>query len=307
MLALLVLRPETYLDAVSEGLGIFLASVFPGLFPFFVLTGLLTALGAGNLLSRAFAKPASRLFGAPPLGGYILAMSMLSGYPVGAKLVADFYKDGIIDEYDARAITAFASTTGPLFVLGTIGVKMLGDYKSGVIILLTHFMAAILNGIVFRAVSKKRESRLCIPRATGLDGKIFNAVLESSVASVLRVGACIIVFNMVIVALTESGVISVAGRTFEALGVAEGLGEGFASGLVEVTKGVYVIANSGVALRAAVPLVSLLVSFGGLSVTLQSMTFLNTAGVPLCYFLVVKISHAILAFALATVCALIFL
>ena len=160
MLALLALRPETYLDAVSEGLEIFAVSVFPGLFPFFVLTGLLTALGAGNLLSRAFAKPASRLFGAPPSGGYILAMSMLSGYPVGAKLVADFYKDGIIDEYDARAVTAFASTTGPLFVLGTIGVKMLGDYKSGVIILLTHFASAILNGIVFRAVRKRRETRL---------------------------------------------------------------------------------------------------------------------------------------------------
>ncbi len=307
MLALLALRPETYLDAVSEGLEIFAVSVFPGLFPFFVLTGLLTALGAGSLLSKVFAKPASRLFGAPPSGGYILAMSMLSGYPVGAKLVADFYKDGIIDEYDARAVTAFASTTGPLFVLGTIGVKMLGDYKSGVIILLTHFASAILNGIVFRAVRKRRETRLCIPRVTGLDGKVFNDILESSVSSILRVGACIIVFNMVIVALGESGIIPVAGRAFEALGVADGLGEGFASGLVEVTKGVYVIANSGATLRAAVPLVSLLVSFGGLSVTLQSMTFLNTAGVPLGYYLIVKISQGIIAFALATVCALIFL
>lgn len=307
MLILLAVRPETYLDAVSEGLGIFADSVFPGLFPFFVLTGLLTALGAGNALSKLLRKPASRLFGAPPTGGYILAMSMLSGYPVGAKLVADFFRDGIIDEYEANTVTAFASTSGPLFVLGTIGVKMLGDYRSGLIILVTHYMAAVLNGIIFRAVRPKRETGVCLPKVTGLDGKVFNDVISSALSSVLRVGACIIVFNMIIVALGESGVTGLAGKASEAIGICGGLGEGFASGLVEVTKGAYVIANSGADARSAVPVISLLVSFGGMSVALQSMTFLSEAGVSAGYYLVTKTSQGIISFALATIAALIFL
>ena len=45
-------------------------------------------------MGKLLKKPISRLYNAPSQSGYILVMSLLSGYPVGAKLIDDFYENG---------------------------------------------------------------------------------------------------------------------------------------------------------------------------------------------------------------------
>jgi nucleoside recognition membrane protein YjiH len=77
-------------------------------------------------------------------------MSVLSGYPVGAKLTADFYEKGLITKGQACRITTFTSTSGPLFIVGTVGIGMFHSAKLGIIILLSHFIGAILNGLIYR-------------------------------------------------------------------------------------------------------------------------------------------------------------
>lgn len=62
-------------------------------------------------------------------------MSVLSGYPIGAKLISEFYKNGVINTEESKKIIAFSSTSAPLFVIGTLGVFMLDNVSYGVIIL----------------------------------------------------------------------------------------------------------------------------------------------------------------------------
>ena len=58
-------------------------------------------------------------------------MSILSGYPIGAKIIHDLYSKDLITEEDAKRMSIFSTTSGPIFIIGAIGVGMLKNYKLG--------------------------------------------------------------------------------------------------------------------------------------------------------------------------------
>lgn len=59
----------------------------------------------------------------PGSGAFALAMGITSGYPVGAKVASDLYKDNLCSKIEAERLIAFTNSSGPLFVIGAIGVR----------------------------------------------------------------------------------------------------------------------------------------------------------------------------------------
>ena len=186
-MVLLVLRPSYFLDSASRGLLLFATSVLPAVFPFFFCSSLLTALGGANALSRLGAKPVRALFNSPPVGAYVLTLSMLSGYPIGAATTADLYLRGAINSDDAKRICSFTSTSGPIFILGTVGSAVFGSPVCGAVILAAHYAAAVTTGIVFRGRRKPSPPRTLPPPADH-DG-ILAGCISSAALSMLAFGA----------------------------------------------------------------------------------------------------------------------
>lgn len=56
-------------------------------------------------------------------GAFALAMGITSGYPVGAKVASDLYKDKLCSKIEAERLISFTNSSGPLFVIGAIGVR----------------------------------------------------------------------------------------------------------------------------------------------------------------------------------------
>jgi len=296
-LVMLVFFPGRYMTAVSDGLLLFVLSVLPAMLPFFFFSRLLTSLDVASTLSNALDKPVRKLFNAPGVGGYILAMSMLSGYPIGAKLISDCVETGICTQDEAKRLLSFTSTSGPLFILGTVGINMLGNYKAGAVILLCHYLGALANGLLFRGktVPENGGGKLVPLRADNL----LSEAINGSIAAVLAVGGYIAIFNMVIMIFQDIKVIPFIAETLSRLGFSYGLCEGSLTGLLEITRGSYILATSGQGLRKTIPVLAGIISFGGLSVTVQSLTFLTSAGVKAGYYFLVKISQAVLTYAIA--------
>lgn len=292
---MLVFFPGRYMAAVSDGLLLFVLSVLPAMLPFFFFSRLLTSLDVASTLSCALEKPVRKLFHAPGVGGYILAMSMLSGYPIGAKLVSDCVENGICTRDDARRLLAFTSTSGPLFILGTVGINMLGSYKAGAVLLLCHYLGALLNGILFRGKTAPQKEGGRLP-ALRTDN-ILSAAINGSVAAVLAVGGYIAIFNMVVVIFRDIRVFSFISETLARLDIPRALSEGALTGLIEITRGSQVLASAGQGLHGAVPLIGGIIAFGGASVTVQSMTFLSNTGIKPSYYLLVKLSQAVITYA----------
>ncbi|MCI6976113.1 MAG: hypothetical protein MR895_02065, partial [Clostridiales bacterium] len=86
---------------------LFWAAVLPALFPFFFFTRMLTGLGFPETVGKFFEKPVKFLFHTPPISAYIFFMSVLSGYPIGAKLISEFYKNGVINTEESKKNNCF--------------------------------------------------------------------------------------------------------------------------------------------------------------------------------------------------------
>ena len=60
------------------------------------------------------------LFNVPGEGAFALLMGTISGYPVGAKIVADFKSRGICNDAECERLLSFTNNSGPLFIIGTV-------------------------------------------------------------------------------------------------------------------------------------------------------------------------------------------
>lgn len=290
LLVILMAYSDIYLQSVRNGLNLYVVSVLPSMLPFFFFSKMLTELGFATDAGQFLKKPLKKIYGAPPIGGYILVMSMLCGYPVGAKLIGECYKKRLIDKDEAKTISSFASTSGPLFIMGTVGVGMFENKFFGLILLISHYIGTLLNGILYR---RKSYSSSNIPSFVRSDD-ILNSVMLNTFLSIGIVGGYITIFNLLLDTMQNTGIIPGIAKIFAFLGVPNRITSGVAGGLVEMTKGCLMLSTTGFPILIILPLCEFIITFGGLSVTLQSMTFLSETKISPAFYLLNKFTQGIL-------------
>ena len=94
----LLVFSKNNLVAAKSGLSLWANSVLPSLLPFFIATELLGYTNVvpmcGKLLNR-FMRP---IFNVPGEGAFALLMGIISGYPVGAKIVANLKENKLCNK-----------------------------------------------------------------------------------------------------------------------------------------------------------------------------------------------------------------
>lgn len=123
----LVIFSNENLSATKNGLLLWANSVVPALLPFFIATELLGHTSVVSSIGKLLNKYMRPIFNVPGIGAYALIMGIISGYPVGAKIVTDFRKNGQCSKAEAERLLAFTNNSGPLFIIGTVGIAMFGD------------------------------------------------------------------------------------------------------------------------------------------------------------------------------------
>lgn len=101
----LILDSRTAMQGAAEGMALCIRTLIPSLFPFFVLSIMLT-----SSLS----------------GGGLLLTGILGGYPVGAGNVARAYRAGQLCREEAERMAVLCNCAGPSFLFGVVG-PVLGD------------------------------------------------------------------------------------------------------------------------------------------------------------------------------------
>ena len=126
----LVIFSKDNLSAAKDGLILWANSVVPALLPFFIATELLGYTNVitflGKLLNR-FMRP---FFNVPGEGAFAFIMGIVSGYPIGAKIVTRFREDGTCTKEECERLLAFTNNSGPLFILGTVGISLFRGYNN---------------------------------------------------------------------------------------------------------------------------------------------------------------------------------
>ena len=295
-IALLVSTPETAISTFGQGVLIWATKILPGLLPFFILTNLLSYTSFISSSGKVIAPFTQKVYGVGGASGYVYVMSILSGYPMGAKLTADLYKNNQISRSQAITISSFTSTSGPLFIIGTVGIGFFGSQKMGITILICHFLGALINGLLYR---NKEECTSDYEITTKYSQNFLNDTMTSSITSIMVVGGFVALFYMILSLLNSLGIFEPLALLLQNFGIEKNLTISILSGLIEVTTGELALSKCMLSTELCTMLSTILISFGGLSIHAQAYCFMKEYNMPYYKFLLQKITHAIFSGALS--------
>lgn len=308
LLFALVSNPQTYIESTLNGILLWGTVVLPALLPFFILTRVLVHLQLVEVVCAQFRRVVQILFRAPAIAAYIFVMSILSGYPVGAKLTADCFEAGIITKQQAQKIATFTSTSGPMFIVGTVGAGMFFSKDTGFVILLCHILGSVLNGILYRNAfwdKQETDENAALPKKTTDLNQLFLASVSNATLSIIMVGGFIAFFFVIIQILADYNIFGALSQLFSPilslLGISTELTSAALEGMVEITRGARSVADLNLDLRLSSVVCTFFISFGGASTYFQSLKFLSVCGISKKWFLLQKLTHGILSSLVAVV------
>lgn len=289
--AVFLSAPAKYAESITKGISLWAISVLPATFPLLFLTSLITEQIAFRKCSAKMAPVTKKLFRISGTGGSIALLSVFSGYPVGARSLLNLYETSPYPRDEGFRLSCLASTSGPSFIVGVVGSMMFESAKAGWLMFLSHLIAVFFVCFLLRFTARTQtETTSRVLKQN--NGSLFDKIW-SSVVSVLCVGGLIAIFSCFSDMLTDIGVFSVA----SAFGGHAAYAEGVLRGLMEMTTGCAEL--SAIRTPLSVALSCFLITFGGLCVLLQQLSFLLPTGVKAAPFIFVKFLQAILA---GTVC-----
>ena len=296
----LAINPAKYSSVCLNGILIFGKNLLPAMLPFIFFTKLLTSTGYIENFSKTLSPITKKLYNSPAISSYVFLMSILSGYPMGAKITADLYAEGFISRDEAHRICSFTSNSGPMFIIGTVGSGMLLNVSAGYIILISHIVSALLNGLIYKKYQPKKinfELDKTLISHKNSDKKLSNC-MENSILSILLVGGYVAVFFVITEVLASLKLFSPIISLLNTLGVEENLSKGVINGIFEITNGCKSISMANTSLKVKTILSSFVVSFGGLAVAFQGFAFLGDFHISKRFFFFQKFTQAIISTAI---------
>ena len=145
----LVLFSSSNLSAAQNGLNLWASSVIPSLFPFFVATELLSYTNIVYIIGKCFNKLMKPFFNIRGEGAFAFIMGIISGYPVGAKIACNFRESNICSKEECERLLAFTNNSSPLFILGTVGIKMFRKFCNWSFVILYSYSLLLICWILF--------------------------------------------------------------------------------------------------------------------------------------------------------------
>ena len=302
----LLLYSYDNLIAARNGLKLFANNVIPSLFPFFVAVELLSHTSIIYYLSKLFHKFMKPIFNVPDVAIFPLIMGSISGYPIGAKVVSNIYENKLISKKDAERVLAFTNNSGPLFILGTVGTAFFGNSKIGLILLVTHILAALTTGIIFgkfyKSISSSdfdysKFSYLKNDISFSELGTVLSDSVISSIKGILSVGGFVVLFSVIISILNKTGfLLNVSALIANFFHLNQDLVQAFITGIIEFTNGLNNLSNVDCGnLSINIILSAFVLGFGGISVTLQAVSIFSRQKLSGKYYIFGKITQAFIA------------
>lgn len=112
MLIFYLFNSQYILNNIIDYSKLFLTKLFPVSFIFFIISNLLVDFGIISFLDNVLHIKSTKL--------YIFTISMISGFPSGAKYTRDLYNKGFISCRDANKLMMFSHFPNPLFIISSL-------------------------------------------------------------------------------------------------------------------------------------------------------------------------------------------
>ena len=312
---MLVIYSNTALNSAKNAINLCTEIVFPSLFPFFVVTSILSKTNFFKTAGRLLEPIMRPLFNVPGCGAFAFIIGITSGYPVGAKITSDLRNEKLLTRIEAERLLAFTNNSGPLFIIGAIAAGMLKRPDIGIVLLICHICACITTGILLRlynpkksilsdridslAVMKKQRklSKTCSAYNPPAWDEAFADAVSSSVMSMITISGYIVLFSVIIGLLIETGMIEFFAKIIfvfcDPSKIKFDSVISLLSGVFEITNAIDMeIKSSSVPFIEKVVIASAIMGWGGFSVHMQVLSIIKSTDIRISPYLFGKLLHA---------------
>lgn len=150
---LIIIQPEPCKAGCTEGLLLCGRVIIPSLFPF--TAGVLFILKSEILQCQRINRITFPLFGLDSLSFSVLLLSLVGGYPVGAKLLNSLTAEKRLSPEAAQKMLGFCVNAGPAFVISAVGGGILNSKKAGALLFAAHISATLLLCLISRPLKPR--------------------------------------------------------------------------------------------------------------------------------------------------------
>ena len=263
-----LLNNNLIIDNVLDYSKLFLTRLFPVSFTFYIIIGLLIDYGIIEYINNSLHIKNINLF--------VYIISMINGYPSGAKYAKDLLDREIINLETANKILMFSHFPNPLFITSTLNI-IINNKTINRNILLSLLLSNLIIMIIY---SKKNYYTL---NSNDNDDFANNLIKEinNSFKTIIIIYGTSLFFDLI-----SSMILNI----FKF----RGINYVIVCGLFDLTKGIYssIIINN-IFLRGLLILIFL--SIGGISIHLQTKSILTNTKIKYKYFFYGRIIGTILA------------
>ncbi len=272
--AFVFITPNAVKAGAAEGLRLCAAVVVPSLFPFSVVAYFICMSGVLRYGQRCLGQVTGVLLGLSWSEFGVFLMSTISGYPIGARLVAEMYGRGEISRERARQMLLFCVNGGPSFIIIAVGSGMLGYKNAGAMLFLSHIAAAV---IMCRIITLKRVKAAGGRKNASTESlsDCFVKSVASAANGMFSICAFVVLFSVVCALI-------------KLLPLNEYMADIICC-FAEVTTG---LAGADV----SVPMVSFFLGFSGFSVIFQVMASAGEIGASFVRLILSRLAHGALSF-----------
>lgn len=277
--------PEQAAQGVRDGLSLCGQVVIPSLFPFLVLSAFLVQSGLAQRAGRLLSPLTQAVFRLPGAAGSAVFMSLIGGYPIGARMTAQLLDASLVTERQARRMLLFCVNSGPAFLISAVGAAMLQSRRAGFLLCAALTSSALLTGFFTRFLPQREAGRpqpeqQAAQPACSMAGALVEAAAQGC-AGIVSVCVWVILFSCAaallrLLPLSEPALLLV-------------------QCLLEVTSGC-----AGAAGKAPLPVLAFILGWGGLCVHCQILRDVSKAGLSLSLFFCARVTNGLLASLICT-------
>ncbi len=262
-------------EGVRNGLLVCGGTLIPSLFPFMILCSFLVSSRLSDRLSVPFTWITTRVLRLPSYMGAVFVMSLIGGYPAGAKMIADMYRAGRIDSRVASRMLCYCVNAGPAFLITAVGSRMFGNSAAGVLLFCSQTVASVILAILSRFWADKLLP--VEPTQTKLNPLVpsFVSSVKTAAEAMFSVCAFVTAFSAIVSFVQSLHIATVLEGLFAF--APKGFADAVINGLFEVTLGC--AESPAIGGTLSLYIACAICSFGGLSVMGQALSFFS--GIPI--------------------------
>lgn len=265
LLLLYLLNSSLIIKSILDYTNLFLKKLFPVSFIFFIFSSLLLDYGLIELITAYLHLNGSTI--------YIALMSLVSGFPSGAKYTKDLLDKNLISVKTANYYITFTHFPNPLFILGSVNT-IIKDNKLTLLILASLISSNIITSIILKKGEIKKHQPTTNHPTKDFSKSLSIAIINSIKTIILIYGTSIFFY---LIATILNHYLTLSTYPYILL-----------NGLFDLTKGVFSTALiSNEILRCL--LIILFISMGGISIHMQVKGIITNTKIEYKYFLLGRI------------------